>query len=238
MVNLASAHWIIDLYGISQTVAEDPIRIGDFLSLVNARMFDYQGIVQLTPVLGDTAKPQNNGVSGLILFNGGHLTLHTFSQRKVAFMDWCETGPAGTADIERRKAILDSLTEAEIRYERCVWCRDNEAEGFGCHFMAEMQYLPLNLATKVIVDVMDAIKMTELARPIITLKGDNYSIIQPITESHIAIHAQKKGATLFDIFSCKNFDVDKVKQVFSMHNLSLGEECIVARGIYMQDKTL
>lgn len=68
-------------------------------------------------------------------------------------------------------------------------------------------------------DLIERIDMTAHGEPIIEylLPGDpkqGYSLLQLITTSNIAGHFMElDGTAYFDVFSCKTFDIEIVKQV-------------------------
>lgn len=238
MANLKDLHWAIDFYGISTEAADDDDKIYQLLAWANRELFKSRGIIQMTPV-HNTKKPQNNGISGIINAPFGHFTIHTFSQRKVAFVDLFEELDNETLRRNRRKMLISAMKQY-LPYLRCDLRQEHcPRQGFGDHVLLECGYNSLAHAIKVTQQIVSEIEMTPLAAQMITLQGENYDLIQPISESHIAFHAQPDtDRTLIDVFSCKPFACDKLNNVLEVWGLKPRVTIKISRGIQLEDKTL
>ncbi|MBU0713164.1 S-adenosylmethionine decarboxylase [bacterium] len=102
---------------------------------------------------------------------------------------------------------------------------EKEIKAYGPHLM-----LDLNDCNPEILDNLDAcyyllnelpamIGMTKITRPYVfryegsTLDDDGITGVVIIAESHISLHTYpKKNFVFVDLFSCKDFDVEKAKQ--------------------------
>lgn len=227
-------HWMGDLYGVCVSDAENIVRIERILSAIRRNCFNDIGDAQITTILGNTGKPQNNGISGVINAPFGHFTIHTFSQRQVAFVDLFMENAAG-----KGKEVSDTL-ERYLSYSGgCDQRMEHEGEGFGEHVIIKTQYIPYRQAHRITTRMMEAIKMTRLNSRLDRRSEDGYDIVQPITESHIAIHAQReKDQALIDVFSCKPFKWHDATGVLYDHGIDQCSIEQISRGIHMQDKAL
>ncbi len=226
--NLLRDHLFLDGYGASQSDAENIPKMCDLLQQVNAEAFRGIGKLRIIPVLGDE-KPRNNGLSGIILAPGGHFTCHTFSHRGIYFADlYAPRSHHNDAESLLRK-IFDA---AYIRQ-----CRADIGPGFGRHVVVKIPPQIPTTACWLIESIVSSIHMTRLCQRMVYSQLDDVDILQPITESHIAIHNAGNQAVL-DVFSCKDFSVDELLKALSNFGIEPFEMTSVSRGIELEDKIL
>ena len=223
-------HLFLDGYGSPRAIAEDVAVMETLLCRVNEVMFQNSGVTCIVPVLGDK-KPRNNGVSGIVLAAGGHFTCHTFSQRDIFFAD-------AAFAFDLRPNYVENLLKELMKPQALMPCaKDISTVGFGKHLVLHIPSQTLEESNRLISAIVSAIHMTNLCGRMQCLTQGSISILQPITESHIAIHNIGPDAVL-DVFSCKYFHTEDVMQVLHQFGIVSGRITEVSRGVNMKDKTL
>lgn len=211
MTDLKKLHQMVDLYGVDPSRSENVQNVYELLSWINHEAFSDCGIIQLIPVV-DKTESLNNGISGIINAPFGHFTIHTFSQRGVAFVDLF--GEALERELTIISAIKHSMPYASSNQRQEE--RKEEEYNFGKHLVLRCDYIPLITAVRLIDQIISTIKMTPLGRANVILNRENdYDLIRPITESHIAFHSPGNYRTWIDIFSCKAFDSHDILKLFN-----------------------
>lgn len=189
-------------------------------------------------VFGGMNKPENDGVSGILNSTLGHLTIHTFSRRDVIFVDFFRYGKDAArdrqyiADLMQRKFSYTSMDEIANPGELID-------DDFGTHLIIETQKLLPQEAISLPSVIIGAINMTPLTSETVSMDtNDIYCVIQPITESHIAIHTCGEDRTLIDVFSCKPFKTQKLLDLFNSMNIDIHTVDELGRGVKMLNKVL
>jgi S-adenosylmethionine decarboxylase len=118
-------------------------------------------------------------------------------------------------------------------------------ESFGPHITLDLKNCPkellsnYNLHFEYLKQLPELIQMTPITQPYVfpysglipSDKGITGIVV--IAESHISIHSfEEKGYSFIDIFSCKDFDIDKAVQItLDMFKPESYEINVVKRGI-------
>lgn len=224
-----SNHLFWDGYNVSQTRAEDVSVMLDLLTDVNEIVFGDAGETMIIPVF-TTEKPINDGVSGLILAEGGHFTCHTFSRRGVAFIDlyaaWCYD-----------EDLIEGLVYQHLGPVYVQHCGESTREGFGRHAVLRIPAQTMEVSEQLVENLVTGIGMTKLARSMTSASAEGCDVIQPITESHIALHNYAEGAML-DVFSCKDFSTEALMSVLADFDILPSEMAMISRGTDMTNKQL
>ena len=103
----------------------------------------------------------------------------------------------------------------------------NSSFGFGPHLMLDLNDCDpellndYNYCFKLLFDLPDKVGMTRITQPYVfpysglVPEDEGITGVVIIAESHISIHTfPKKKYAFIDAFSCKDFDVEKVKEYF------------------------
>ncbi len=237
MTDLKKLNWCLDLYGVDRRDAESEAKISKLLSVVNRVVFNDAGSIQLTPVLSNV-NPQNKGISGVINAPFGHFAVRTFSRRGVAFIDlFSETLASCEKCMARNGLLLDALKQY-LRYGGCYLRTENDGKGsFGVHIVMQGSYITYRRAHKIIERIVTAIAATPLSQRMSRRKTGNYDILQPVTESHIAVHGQREeDRTFIDIFSCRPFAWAELSEVLTDYHVELQPVLRISHGVKMKDK--
>ena len=170
-------------------------------------------------------EPEDCGLSGFVFLEGGHITIHTFSQREVFFADIFSPK---NFDATKAENLLQGSFPA---FERVTFEEDRlsphelQVSGdlkmdFGPHLLAKFELGELHPTLDWLFNMLDtlpsSIGMTPIMRPyVISNPQKNKSLvlsgITMIAESHVAAHILlPERHVYFDIFSCKYFDVNSV----------------------------
>lgn len=151
------------------------------------------------------------GVSGIILAQNFHFTCHTFSRRGAIYLD-----VFGVSNAKYEKKITQLIKE-EFMPDRIVSHSPEcfAAGNFGRHLIFSLPPIDFTTAYHKVKEIVGAIDMHCLA-PVMFLGSSrmDYDILQPIVESHIAIHTNRRR-TKVDVFSCKYFDETRALALFS-----------------------
>lgn len=147
------------------------------------------------------------GVSGVILAPHFHFTCHTFTRQGTAYVDAC--GFKNPNYIEHMVSLISQSYQASKVIQHSV-DEDNSCGNFGRHLVYLLPRPTFAEACQIVTDIVSAIDMHKLAE-MVTLERarDDYDILQPIVESHIAAHTVGDQLAL-DVFSCKYFDDTKL----------------------------
>lgn len=222
-----SSHIFLDGYGSDADAMENTSVMSVLLRRINEALFGNRGCIKIAPVFNDE-KPRNNGISGMILARDEHFTCHTFSQRGVFFADVCTAS-------DRRESFIPLLLEESFHPDYTQLCERDLGPGFGRQVVMRLPSLLKNVANRLLDEILDAIQMTRLCRRMSYCDGAD--LLQPITESHVALHCNEHSATL-DVFSCKDFSVEKLLSVLDRFNVQPIMMVTVSRGVDMTDKIL
>lgn len=233
-----STHLCLDVYGIGKAAAEDKGKICRLLEQLNDRLFDSRGMIQVIPVLDENPKPENNGINGIVNSELGHFTIHTFSQRGVAFLDLMLTDGVDDNAFSGVMRVLRHNFSFE-HVDHILSADGLKPKGFGTHLILEIDKLDLNQSLMLPAQIIDVIKMVPLAPQSAIMGSLGYGIIQPITESHISVHGlHKSGRMHMDIFSCKPFEVGQVFNLLEREDIKIFSNYELYRGAKMLNKIL
>ncbi|HKM11104.1 MAG: S-adenosylmethionine decarboxylase [Bacilli bacterium] len=190
------------------------------------------------------------GVSGFILLEGGHITIHTFPLRECYFLDVFSVKDFDPEIIENYLSLIlpytarESLFIPDGRRTPLVHTREyHPASDFGPHVMVDIQTkdkIDMEKMSDFLEQLVPDIGMDPITRSYV-LKS---SIRKPkfltgiivIAQSHISMHYEyKTGKLYFDVFSCRAFDTSVLDPYLAM----LGENkfnILVPRGSDHIDK--
>ena len=176
--------------------------------------------------------PKDDGVSAFCLFeqnqNLGFYTLHTFNKRKLAYFDLIYSNKINCNKVKNE--LCKNFNPHIIQYPKPLlqgsWgieytsiCTVKENINF------DMMY---NLSQKII----KSINMTQITNTIIEENSNCLILLVLIAESHIGIIFDKNNYKLYlDIFSCKYYDSNILKEVLKEYNLIIDEKNINSRGL-------
>jgi len=204
------------------------------LDLINIKE-DYNDLMQIYTFLDDIIKnilhftqihkpilipyyhgkiKQDCGVSCYSFFNGGHITLHIFEKRKLAYLDIVSEQPFDINNIVEyvlQKCETETYNIYTNKTKKLI-CKENI---FGPHYFAYGTInndMDVNQLLTLQQEIISKIKMTPITNPVVVNDGSSLKLFIAIAESHIALTLNKKQL-LVDIFSCKMF------QVNSLHNI-------------------
>lgn len=254
-------HLMIDSYGVTKTKLDDMKFIYELLNKVAA----YNNLRTIAPPIlipyyyGDYDKEESilenkdlsisadSGISAYLFLDGGHATIHTFSDWGCYYFDIMYNG------YKRDKNIVDLLNKefnclnqsvydcdrTSSNYDRLRMgierCKDID---FGPHFMMEKEITEFK-GMDWVYEFLDALPykldMNPIARPqVITNKISNPTFVSGITliaESHISVHVDLKRNKLYmDAFSCKSFDVKNLYDKIEEEIGEIGNYAIYPRG--------
>lgn len=153
------------------------------------------------------------GVSCYSLFDGGYCTFHIFERRKIAYFDIVSEKAIDkqkvidfTTKYCKTKKVLVNSNESQTAKNQNIFgphyiCQGKVEEGFN-----ELDMLTLH------EKIISKIGMTPITTPAILRTKKSVTLFIAIAESHIALVLQKRELRV-DIFSCKMFDVAKLKNL-------------------------
>jgi S-adenosylmethionine/arginine decarboxylase-like enzyme len=204
----------------------------------------------------DGKKPEDKGISGMGVFPGGHMTVHSFSDptRACVFADLAlargarPTNGTSTRRSGKRPDLKNLLkgemieqfrTKKHDLFERGKTKPTDTAEidhSFGPHLMME-GVLPedqrdLDWLYDFMKRLPPSIGMTPVTTPYVTKEGGWTDGVLLIAESHIALHVDAEGRYFFDLFSCRSFDVQPVLEEIRARGLAFDPATVslTARG--------
>ncbi len=153
---------------------------------------------------------EDEGISCLNFFEDGNgflgfFTLHTFSQRKIAYFDsfskveTCDAG-GGFEDFLKEKLLSEEILKpSKTNKSQKFFGKQIQIEVKG-NFCIE-QFYDLN------AKIVEKLEMTQISSPVLEKNKKSICMLSLIAESHIGLVYDLKAKILsLDIFSCKNFD--------------------------------
>lgn len=164
---------------------------------------DYREILCVEQVpIADT------GISVVGIGLNSHVTCHSFDKRGTIFMDCCLN-----TKYEHEDLLIKTVQQLEpqARMESCC-CEPADEGRFGKHLVLQLPKCLVVEAAHIVHDVMSAIEMHPLCEILSYGSSQDYTILQPIMESHIAAHQCGECMEL-DIFSCRTFSEKKIMQL-------------------------
>ncbi len=222
-IDISQKHFFFDGYDINNGALSDTSNVINLVQDVISTLEPKNVHTEIIPYFNGKVK-KDGGVSAVVLGNDFHFTCHTFSYKNTVFIDIY-----GIDNCEEKLLPVILKYFPTTNYDLC---RDfNNLKGnFGKHAIFELDKpLDYDFAAFSIDTLLQDIEMTPIT-DVMTSFNDEHSfdILQPIAESHISIHVTN-GKTFIDVFSCKNFDDEKIKALFD--DSAVGES-LVKRGIF------
>ena len=216
-------HFFFDGYDIDNNILDDINIISMFLNEISEKLTNNEHKPYVIPYFNGKVK-EDGGISGIIIGNNFHFTCHTFSYKNTLFID-----------CYGKNNYDETLLPIIIKYFKTSnfdLCRNNsEKKGnFGKHIIINDTIdITYEQANNLIKTLLKEIKMTPICDVLQNYEDEtNFDILQPIAESHIAIHRKEKNTTI-DIFSCKTFEDKKILKLIKSKNISK-----VTRGVYFK----
>lgn len=180
--------------------------------------------------------PKDSGVSGTIIYPGGHMAVHTFNKRETVFADVVYDDQTGRDPMPVLRDAIQSVYDPK-RIDEFVRGHNQVAdpsiipEAFGPHvtFQGNLRFDQdtLDWIYEFLQSIPAAIGMTPISNPSVrSTKGAKDGMIV-IAESHITIHSDKDRNYYFDIFSCKEFDIAKFFEFAESRGLQIDKSSVV-----------
>ncbi len=222
-------HITLDCYGSVQHSLDSMILINQLLTNLT-----YQ--VGLNPITPPHIIPyyygkvkEDIGISGYVLLEGGHVTIHTFPMRECYFVDVFSTSDYDEKAIYKffmeNLPFNEKLSNFFIR-NRAVQAFDvlpyDPNIDFGPHVMGEIKTQcdismeqMFDFLEKIVVEInMDPIIRAVVVKNV-TENPDYLSGIIIIAQSHISLHYEYATKRIYaDLFSCVAFDYTVVDKYF------------------------
>ena len=184
------------------------------------------------------------GVSGYVLLEGGHATIHTFPLRECYFVDVFSIKDYNEDDLldffkkelPFKMDMSSIITKDRSIKENDIKPYDPESD-FGPHLMAEIDsniIVTMDYLFDLLETMVNEINMDPITRPAIvksSMKNAKFlSGIIIIAQSHIALHYDiDKNKIFADIFSCAPFDYSVIKDYLEKLG-TIVSSSLVARG--------
>lgn len=172
------------------------------------------------------------GVSAFLFLQGGHVMIHTFSFREVAFLDLFSCDQVDAAIVEEtfrqtfpsRKLIVDQVPRQSG--ERALLPVDPSVD-FGPHLFMDLEEYRGPTTLDDLFEWMDGLPaevgMTPIMRPYVLRQRTDAgrlfcSALTMIAESHVSLHVlPEERKAFFDLFSCSFFDPEPVVSRLHQH---------------------
>lgn len=214
-------HFYFDGYDIDNELLNDVEHVKNFISEINDVVENGTGKITLMPYFDGKIK-RDGGISCCIIADNFHFTCHTFSFKNTVFID--------CFGFDNCKEKLLPIILKYYKTDNYDLCTDNIGPGkFGKHIILSSSPISYDEGLEVIKTLLKDIEMTPIHDVITNYKDEShFDLLQPIAESHISIHRNDEEMTV-DIFSCKDFDENKVYELFGD---SIKDSYAVNRGVY------
>lgn len=244
-------HTTLDAYNCNPRQLDDIKLIYEVLTTLSYKL-------KLSPICPPQIVPyyygkvkKDIGVSGFILLEGGHITIHTFPLRECYFLDVFSTKDYEESLVE---TYLDLILPYNPKMSLFIGNGRHLADKF-----YERQYLPpqdfgphlmVDILTKGVMNMEEMsdfleklvpqIHMDPITRAFVLKSNLHYpkylSGIIVIAQSHISLHYEYATQKLFfDIFSCRYFD----SEILDPYLAILGQvknKILIPRGMDHIDK--
>jgi S-adenosylmethionine decarboxylase len=220
---------MFDCYGSNANLLEDVLYI-------NKIMNEIPYILGLSTISPAALIPYyygkikaDDGLSSYVLLDGGHLTIHTFPERKCYFLDLYSPKEVDEKVLEdylfeylhyrKELSIITSRDRLIDVNDKVVY---NEKEDFGPHVILKIR-ANKKVGLELIYDFLENLVLKVGMTPIIRAQVVKSKIVNPryesgiiiIAESHISVHNDiETGLIYSDIFSCMPFDYSGLKEIF------------------------
>lgn len=157
------------------------------------------------------------GISCYSFFDGGYITIHIFEKRKIAYLDI-----VSHKDFDKEQIINFISQELETnkynKYTEITTSNLHSKNIFGPHYFAHGQLKEaMNIDNLLLLQekIIKEINMTPIINPVIVKDNDEIRLFIAIAESHISLTLNKKYFYI-DVFSCKMFDINKLKKILNL----------------------
>jgi len=244
---------MLDAYGVKHNHLNDIKYIQSNLNEITARL-------KLEPVAPPFllpyyygAEPEDIGISAFVMLKGGHLTIHTFPLLACFFVDLYS--PAAFSESKAKKLFYENWPFDEeksnaVTVDRSIGREEvvpfEPTEVFGPHILARLHSkkpVTMEYIFKFLEQLVADVEMTPIIRPYVMYdanKNPEYiSGLTMIAESHISFHFNiKTNEIMFDIFSCKMFDYDKIRKHLVKKMEAIPSFVVIPRGTrhqYLKD---
>lgn len=219
------SHYFFDGYEIDQELLSDPVKLEFKMRVIleHCSVRDHQ-IVTKNVEAGDFPhiKEEDTGISTVILFPGGHFTCHTYPHIGVVYVDLFHVNGVDSRSLDQEMCELLKPGHYDSRHER------QESGAYGKHLVLEVpDIVDVEQGVQLVGEIRKILGMTKLMPMMVRSDAQsgvsNFDIVQPIVESHIALHKCLPGAVLvntrgqytiaLDVFSCRDFSTEAVLQL-------------------------
>ncbi len=238
-------HFMLDAYGVKRNNLNEIKYIQNTLNEIAARLkLDPVAPPFLLPYYYG-AEPEDIGISAFMFLKGGHLTIHTFPILACYFVDLYYPGSFNEVKAEKlfyENWPYDQEKSSARTVDRSIGSEEvvpfEAADVFGPHVLARLtakKPVTMEYIFKFLEQLVTDVEMTPIIRPYVIYDAnknpDYMSGLTMIAESHISFHYDlKTGDILFDIFSCKMFDYEKIKKHLHKSMQAVPSFVVIPRG--------
>jgi S-adenosylmethionine/arginine decarboxylase-like enzyme len=225
-------HFVLDGVRASRPQCDELRLIHELLEDVPARIGVARAMPPFVLPYYDGADPEDGGISAFVFLAGGHFSVHTFSRRRVYFVDLFVTSPFDAPAIEQAvERTLPCETAATAWVARAPLGLPMESADvdvdFGPHLMVDIEGYrgPSDLDT--LFELFDRVPfevgMTPIMRPyaIKARTGTGAAVVSVMTmlaESHVSLHVLPgERRAYFDLFSCRFYDRRPIVELLRRH---------------------
>lgn len=169
------------------------------------------------------------GISCYLMIEGGYITFHIFEKRNIAYFDIVRKGEI---DSEKIIELVTTFVESQ-HYNKYLNTKESCCEFenvFGPHYFCEGKIIGINNIDALLElqeNLIDGIEMHPIISPVVVKDGTDIRVFILIAESHISI-TMNNNFIRIDIFSCKMFDIQKLKELLS-NKIDIKSEKIFTR---------
>ena len=138
MEKIISKHLFFDGYSIEQRELENVGKVNIFLDNLNNLFFDSKGKIVLIPYFNGKIK-EDGGISGIILGDNKHFTIHTFCYKNTMFIDYF-----GAEEPNEKEKMKETILKEFVTDDYDLCDTNNRIQGkFGKHIIIK----PNNIIT-------------------------------------------------------------------------------------------
>lgn len=201
--------------------------IWQIINQIDIEIFNRRGYPDVRIIYDASFFPYDDSACGSLVSHDGHFIIRSFRSRGIFFVDMylCR-------DYSKRR--VREIIEHHLHPRFLCDCEESEERGFGQHHILCVPPLPHRISLQMSGAVVSAMNLKTLCQHSdITSSGDN-SILFLSAEAHVFHHCI--GLTgILDIFSCKEFDLDKVLDTLTGFNVWPKETATICRGSNLSD---
>lgn len=220
-------HVFYDGYGIKEELISKSETLIQLMATVTERYFSDKPFKNSLIFANQNDFPnirqEDEGISLVVLGDARHFTCHTYPHRGITFGDLCVPSDVS---IDAFQNQMQNILHAEHVDD----CKRSIAQGkYGKHVIMQFdQFWRIEEAVQIVKNIRISLGMSMLSDMMVNTFDDGYDILQPIVESHIALHANKAQRWMsLDIFSCRNFEEAIVRETLRPFSTRL-----IQRGVY------